>query len=306
VINGVVTGANGPEAGVWVIAETRDLPTLHQDRRHRRSGALSHPRSAQSELRHLGARLRSVDSPKTKSRPARPQPEAVRGAQRDRRGAILSAIYWYSMLKIPTPNLSRARPAATASRHLARPGLWLRYLKTDGCNSCHQLGDKSTRELEPQARPFRQLGASWERRIQSGQAGVLMVQEHRRFRSGPALANFGDWTDRIAKGELPFAKPSRPPGIEAQRRADVWDWSTPTLHARSRLRPTAQSDLNRAAHLTVARAELGLSSRGSIRRQQGRLIKTEWRDPKTPTTKTAPIYAPSPYWGNEPCGTATA
>ncbi len=30
------------------------------------------------------------------------------------------------------------------------------------------------------------------------------------------------------------------------------------------------------------------------------LIKTEWRDAKTPTTKSAPIYAPSPYWGNEP------
>ena len=30
------------------------------------------------------------------------------------------------------------------------------------------------------------------------------------------------------------------------------------------------------------------------------LIKTEWRDAKTPTTKTAPIYAPSPYWGTEP------
>ena len=26
---GVVTGANGPEAGVWVIAETRDLPTRY-------------------------------------------------------------------------------------------------------------------------------------------------------------------------------------------------------------------------------------------------------------------------------------
>ena len=26
-IAGVVTGPNGPEAGVWVIAETRDLPT---------------------------------------------------------------------------------------------------------------------------------------------------------------------------------------------------------------------------------------------------------------------------------------
>ena len=28
-IGGVVTGPNGPEAGVWVIAETADLPTRY-------------------------------------------------------------------------------------------------------------------------------------------------------------------------------------------------------------------------------------------------------------------------------------
>src|SRR5262245_3808373 len=28
-IGGIVTGPNGPEAGVWVIAETRDLPTRY-------------------------------------------------------------------------------------------------------------------------------------------------------------------------------------------------------------------------------------------------------------------------------------
>ena len=28
-IGGVVRGPNGPEAGVWVIAETRDLPVLY-------------------------------------------------------------------------------------------------------------------------------------------------------------------------------------------------------------------------------------------------------------------------------------
>ena len=35
-IAGVVTGPRGPEAGVWVIAETRDLPNaVREDRRHR-------------------------------------------------------------------------------------------------------------------------------------------------------------------------------------------------------------------------------------------------------------------------------
>ena len=36
-IGGVVAGVKGPEAGVWVIAETTDLPTkFARDRRHRR------------------------------------------------------------------------------------------------------------------------------------------------------------------------------------------------------------------------------------------------------------------------------
>ena len=34
-IGGVVNGAKGPEAGVWVIAETRDLPVRYiKNRRH--------------------------------------------------------------------------------------------------------------------------------------------------------------------------------------------------------------------------------------------------------------------------------
>ncbi len=31
---------------------------------------------------------------------------------------------------------------------------------------------------------------------------------------GVPFKYFGDWTDRIAKGELPHAKPPRPQGVE--------------------------------------------------------------------------------------------
>ena len=59
-IGGVVTGAKGPEAGVWVIAETTDLPTrFDQERRHRRSGPLPGAGSAEGELRRVGPRLRA-------------------------------------------------------------------------------------------------------------------------------------------------------------------------------------------------------------------------------------------------------
>ena len=59
-LGGVVTGPKGPEAGVWVIAETTDLPTKFvADRRHRRSRPLPPPRPAEGELQRVGARLRA-------------------------------------------------------------------------------------------------------------------------------------------------------------------------------------------------------------------------------------------------------
>ena len=59
-ISGVVKSTKGAEAGVWVIAETNDLPTkLHQDRRDRRPRPLRAAGTAERQLQHLGARLRS-------------------------------------------------------------------------------------------------------------------------------------------------------------------------------------------------------------------------------------------------------
>ena len=58
-IGGVVTSAKGPEAGVWVIAETSDLPTKYpQDRRDRRCRPVSVAGTAQSDLQGLGERIR--------------------------------------------------------------------------------------------------------------------------------------------------------------------------------------------------------------------------------------------------------
>ena len=59
-IGGVVTSAKGPEAGVWVIAETTELPTkfakivVTDDR-----GRYLLPDLPQGELQRLGARVRA-------------------------------------------------------------------------------------------------------------------------------------------------------------------------------------------------------------------------------------------------------
>ena len=59
-IGGTVTSARGPEAGVWVIAETTDYAhEAPQDRRDRRPGSLPPARPAdQGQLQPLGPRIR--------------------------------------------------------------------------------------------------------------------------------------------------------------------------------------------------------------------------------------------------------
>src|SRR3989441_2826017 len=63
-IGGVVTGPNGPEAGVWVVAETTDLPTkfaklvVTHDQ-----GRYLIPDLPQSEERRVGKECRSRWSP---------------------------------------------------------------------------------------------------------------------------------------------------------------------------------------------------------------------------------------------------
>src|ERR1700689_5296788 len=102
-IGGVVMSSKGPEAGVWVIAETPDLPTkfvkiVVTDDQGRY--VLPELPKANYDVWVRGYGL--VDSPKLKSAPGKtlsltavPAPNAAAAAQ------YYPAIYWYSMIKIP-------------------------------------------------------------------------------------------------------------------------------------------------------------------------------------------------------------
>jgi hypothetical protein len=102
-IGGVVRGPGGPEAGVWVIAETRDLPT-----RFTRSvvtddqGRYVLPDLPKAKYKIWVRGYGLVDSAKVDSEPGRqlnlaavPAPNEAAAAQ------YYPAIYWYSMMKIP-------------------------------------------------------------------------------------------------------------------------------------------------------------------------------------------------------------
>src|SRR5260221_8211750 len=150
-IGGVVTGAKGPEAGVWVIAETRDLPTKYvkivvtDD-----SGRYVLPDLPKGNYDIWVRGYGLVDSPKVKSAPGKTLDlKAVAAANRAAAAQYYPAIYWYSMLKVPDKALfpGTGPTGNNMSQLMTDQALWLRNLKTDGCVACHQLGDKATRTI---------------------------------------------------------------------------------------------------------------------------------------------------------------
>ena len=107
------------------------------------------------------------------------------------------------------------------------------------------------------------------RRVQSGQAGEQMMTPLAGQLGGAPFKYFADWTDRIAKGELPHAKPPRPQGVERNIVVTTWEWRRrqavpprpdrlgPPLSDGERLRPA----------LRLARVQHRRRCRSSIRRR---------------------------------------
>src|SRR5690348_13874813 len=102
-IGGVVAGPNGPEAGVWVIAETRDLPTrfatmvVTDDQ-----GRYVVPDLPKAKYRVWVRGYGLVDSAKVDAEPGQQLNLRAVPAPNDADAAkIYPAIYWYSMLHIP-------------------------------------------------------------------------------------------------------------------------------------------------------------------------------------------------------------
>jgi hypothetical protein len=101
---------------------------------------------------------------------------------------------------------------------------WINGLKSN-CNFCHQLGNQLTRTLDDvyQAEPnIKTSTDAWDRRLHGGVRGDSMYGALSTMGHDGSLKVFADWTDRIAKGEVPPA-PQRPKGIERNIVATLWD-----------------------------------------------------------------------------------
>src|SRR6266478_4837208 len=249
-IGGVVTSEKGPEAGVWVIAETTDLPTkfvkivVTDDRGRYVVPGL--PKASYSLwVRGYGL----VDSPKVQAMPGKIVNLAAVVAPNPREAAqYYPAVYWFSLLRVPNKSeFPGTGPQGNGiPQNMKSQGQWLHLLKTDSCWSCHQMGDKATREIPKSLGHFDATTAAWSRRLLSGQAGNNMINGLAQLGPERALKMFADWTDQIAAGELPPAPP-RPQGVERNVVITEWDWADPkaTLHdeiATDKRNPTLNAD----------------------------------------------------------------
>ena len=300
-IGGVVTSTKGPEAGVWVIALTNDLPTrfarivVTDDR-----GRYLIPDLPKAEYEIWVRGYGLVDSKHVKSAPgSHLNLTAALAANAHEAAQYYPAGYWFSLMQVP----AKSEFPGTGSNGIA-PGMktqqdWLRTMKSGTCWACHALGTTATREIPAALKEMAPLDA-WQRRINSGQAGADMMRGMSALGMARGLQMFADWTTRIAKGEIPPAPP-RPQGIERTVVITEWDWADPKAYMHDEVSTDRRNPRLNANGLIYGATELStdyLPVLDPVHNTTSRVPLTV-RDPATPMTSQE-MSAPSMNFGSEP------
>jgi hypothetical protein len=304
-IAGVVTSSRGPEAGVWVIAETNDTPTrvrkivVTDDQGRYLLPDLPARANATYNIWVRGYGL--VDSAPVRSAPGRRLAlTAVLAPDARAAARVYPANYWYSLIEIPPekdfpgtgPEGNGINPEMRTQDH------WINHIKAN-CNVCHQMGNRATREIPAALGTFKSSFEAWDRRVQVGQDGQGMSAAVTALGRRRGLEMFANWTDRIAAGEVPPAPP-RPQGVERNLVLTMWDWGGPATFAHDELstdkrNPTANAygpiygvDWGNDGFLTIDPFEHTATE-----------VRIPVLDPKTPPGKPQSMPVPSPYWGDK-------
>jgi hypothetical protein len=245
-IAGIVRGPGGPEAGVWVIAETTDLRTklvrivVTDDQ-----GRYLLPDLPFANYRIWVRGYGLVDSPKVASQPGRNlNLTAVQAPTAKAAAEYYPANYWLSLMEVPREDmfptaavvppplperaLGNGPPPAARGTGPATIASQAEMLLSIKNLQQRQLGSKITREVPPQ---IRALGFT--STIQALQYGSTAGQmpDFGAGANGPNLFRMAEWVDAIAAGALPPVPP-RPQGLERNVVVSIWDVSNevPFIH----------------------------------------------------------------------------
>jgi hypothetical protein len=301
-IGGVVASAKGPEPGVWVIAESTDFQTKFRKIVVTDDGGRyvvpDLPR-ARYALWVRGYGL--TDSKRVTAQPGvRVNLVAVPAATPQQAAAIYPANYWYSLIKVPDAS---EFPGTGPGGNGIAPGMrtqadWISQMK-DGCQLCHQMGNRATREILKPVPGAHSTADAWDRRVRAGQRGIQMSAALDRFGRQRAIAMFAGWTDRIAKGEVPV-QPPRPEGVERNLVLSAWEWGGPRSYVHD--------------EVATDKRNPDIGARGRVYGVDFTGDSLLWVDPVEHATGSIPIpvirpgassyipqrvEAPSPYFGEE-------
>ena len=303
VISGIVQGDNGPEAGVWIIAETDDFGTgfakivVSDD-----DGRFVLPQLAEASYDVWVRGYGLADSEPVTAAvgddlvlaaayPETPQEQA----------AVYPANYWYSLLEVPPAS---AFPGTGPEGNGISPGVrsqaqWIDRLK-QGCQLCHQLGNQITREITHLDQRFSSTAEAWDRRVNFGQRGPQMSGALSGMGRERAVQQFADWTDRIIAGEVP-PLPPRPQGEERNVVLTLWDWGTGTSYVHDEVASDKRDPSVNAGGDVYA---VSMSDDRLLivdpNTHESRDLRVPVWDPETPSYfPTAPGFEPAVFWGEE-------
>jgi hypothetical protein len=208
-IGGTVASAKGPEAGVWVIAETKNLPTkfvkivVTDDQ-----GRYVIPDLPRGTYEVFVRGYGLVDSQRVTASPGQQlNLKAVVAPDGRAAAEYYPPSYWFSMMDIAKGKLSEQQTVSTVKE----------------CLQCHPIGDKGTRMLPKGTHPT--TLAAWDERVKKGDFGAMMSGTFLRL--GDQRQMFADWTDRIAAGAYPQEAPPRPARQERNVVISLWNWAWP-------------------------------------------------------------------------------
>jgi hypothetical protein len=294
-IAGVVESAAGPEAGVWVIAETDDLDTrfariVVTDN----AGRYLVPDLPAANYRLWTRGYGLLDSqPVTAAPGARVDLTASVADDPAAAARVYPAAYWYAMMDLPTDEEVAGLPGGL--------NYYLTWVKNMGCVGCHQMGNEATRTLPPMLDGIESSHQAWARRIASGQAGNNMVRIAADMLEGVPLKYLAEWSERIAAGELPAQVPERPKGVEQNVVATVRDWSAPQFYMHDLSGTDRRDPTVNGYGLIYGAPELSTDRMPILNPLANSATHYEVpvRDEDTPSTHDEPVIAPSPYWGDE-------
>ncbi|HET9272217.1 MAG TPA: carboxypeptidase-like regulatory domain-containing protein [Vicinamibacterales bacterium] len=306
-IGGTVRSAQGPEGGVWVIAETKELPTnfikivVTDDR-----GRFMLPELPAASYSVWVRGYGLVDSKPVTLKPgaADVQLMATQAKTPAEAAKVYPADYWLSLLEPPAksefpgtgPKGNGIGPAMLTQNH------YINSLKSD-CNFCHQLGNQLTRSVDHvlKAKPELKTHAeAWEWRLGTGVRGTSMYAVLNTQGKDRLLKTYADWTERIAKGEVPPA-PARPKGVERNVVVTLWDVGDDHsfMHdeiATDKNRPTVNAGGNIYA-VSAGHGQLVVLDPNGNRTESLDIPTREPRE-KVPSRFPAP-NRPSLHWGNQ-------